>query len=63
MPVFLGPNDLQPVEERLRAKLAEVQRRYKSERSHEAKADYLRTLRVFTDLVMYKKRPSDADLQ
>jgi hypothetical protein len=42
-----------------RAKLAEAQFRMKQDRNPETKAEYLRVLRIFKDLVMYGKLPGE----
>ena len=42
-----------------RAKVIEAQFRMKQDRNLETKAEYLRVLRIFKDLVMYGKLPGE----
>ena len=42
-----------------RGKLAYAQLRMKQDRNPETKAEYLRVLRIFKDLVMYGKLPGE----
>ena len=41
------------IHETWRARLLEAQDRYAQNRNHETKAEYMRVLRAFKDLVMY----------
>jgi hypothetical protein len=56
-------NDTQEIETFLRGKLDELQARYKVERTPEVSEAFLRTLKLFTALVLQKKRPTRADLK
>jgi len=45
--------------ERWRHKVADAQRRYSEDRSPENQREYVRVLRVFTDLILRNKIPED----
>jgi hypothetical protein len=49
-------NDVQQLEDRWCAKLDALRRRYQRERTPEARAEYLRMLREFADIMLRGKR-------
>lgn len=58
MPVLLNANERQQLERLLRDRLEELRGRYHAEGSREAKAEYARALKEFTDLVLRHKPPT-----
>jgi hypothetical protein len=46
-----------PLDDFLRAKLDEAQRRYAEDRTEESRAEYRRVLRIYSDLVLRGKMP------
>jgi hypothetical protein len=57
--IFYAEDPLADLQDSWRERLTEAQQRYSESRNGETRTEYLRVLRIFTDLVSNRRVPSE----